>query len=236
MKKALSLILALVLCLSLCACVNPEISAEPTTPSSVEDLYAQLVAYAQEGEYLEAWRLCQRNRDVLAYQDGQAYSDYCDAMRAYEAGGIGYAYNKLKAIPNILNAQQTLDKIDEKIGDIDGYYIADNKQGAYLHIVIRDGMVASEVIGYTAENQNFDYNAEDVYWNQLVLSTYTDGKEFLAIGRYNNLGAKVDKINYVLDFFEGNTELMVTMYESAEYNTLNGLYTKVANIENAETN
>lgn len=231
MKKTISLILALVMCLSLCACGgNSGKSTEPTTPS-VENIYTQLVEYAKNGQYLEAWRLCQRNRDVLTYQDGQAYSDYCDAMRAYEAGGIGFAYNKLKAIPDILDAQKTLDKITERIGSLNGYYIADNGLGSYLHIIIRDGLVASEVIGYNDENQNFDYNAEDVYWQELVLSTYTNGTEFLAIGRYNSIGAKIDKIDYALEFFDDSPELMVTKYEGAEFNTLNGLYTKVAEVE-----
>lgn len=235
MKKVFSLILTLALCLSLCACFG---GAEPTEPAapSIEDVYTQLIEYAKSGQYLEAWRLCQKNRDVLAYQDAQAYSDYCDAMRAYDAGGIGFAYDKLKNIPHILNAQNTIDKIKERVGGLNGYYIADNGRGSYLHLVIRDGLVASQVIGYTAENQTFDYNAEDVYWQELVISTYTTGEEFVAIGRYSSLGTKIDKIDYVLEIFDDSPELMVTKYEGAEFNTLNGVYTKVAELETAQAN
>lgn len=233
MKKVLSLILALVLCLSLCACGG---GAEKQEKPAVEEVYAQLVEYAKTGKYLEAWRLCQTNREVLTHQDGQAYADYCDGMRAYEAGGIGFAYKKLKDIPQILDAQKTLDKINERVGGLNGYYVADNGKGSYLHIVIRDGMVASEIIGYKAEDQTFDYNAEDVYWQELVVSTYTDGREFVAIGRYSSIGAKIDKIDYALEVFEDSPELMVTKYAGAEFDTLNGVYTKVADLEAPETN
>ena len=235
MKKALSLILALVLCFSLCACFG---GAEPTEPAapSVEDVYAQLVEYAKSGQYLEAWRLCQKNRDVLTYQDAQAYADYCEGMRAYDNGGIGFAAKTLKDIPHILDAQATLDKIAQRIGGLNGYYVADNGMGSYLHLVIRDGLVASEVIGYTDENQTFDYNAEDVYWQELVVSTYTTGEEFVAIGRYSYLGAKIDKIDYVLNTFDDTSDIMVIKHESAEWTTLNGLYTKVAELETAQAN
>lgn len=228
MKKKIFLFLALVMCLSLRACGG----GSANTPPSVEDNYAKLVEYATNGQYPEAMSLCQSNSDVLTYKDGQAYFDYCDAMYIYESGGIGFAYNKLKTVPDILNAKSTLDKIAERIGNLNGYYIEDNGLGAYLHMVIRDGLVSFEVIGYSDENQNFDYNAEDVHWWELVCSTYTNGTEFLGIGRYSQYYEEVE-IDYALNIFDDSSEIMVIKFEGSdsEYTIFNGLYTKVAEVE-----
>lgn len=233
MKKALFLILALILCLSICACGSSyETPSVPTLPS-IEDKYDQIVSYCENGQYQDALKLCQQNRNIVSFQDGQSYFDYCDAMCAYQAGGIGYAYNKLKAIPDFLDAQKTLDAIAQRLRNTNGYYTSDNAMGSYLHIVIRDGLVASEIIGYYDENQNFDYNADDTFWQELVLSSYTNGAEFLAIGRYNSLSQEIDTIYYALEFFDNSPELLVTKYVGAEYSTFNGAYTKVSEVDPA---
>ena len=227
MKKVLSLILALALCVGLCACGGSK--TEPTE-ITVESAYAQLVEYAKNGEYLEAWRLTQRVRELEEYQDAQAYIDYCDGMRAYKAGGIGYAYSKLLGVPQVLDAQATIDTLKAQIGSLDGYYVSDNGQGSYLHLVIRNGQVASKVIGYTSEEQSFAYEDSD-FMNDLVFFKSSAGAEILAIGRYSSLGEKLNT-HYAITTFSDSTDLMVLKYadSESEFNTLNGLYKRVADL------
>lgn len=226
MKKVFALLLTFLICVSFAACSDTSEATEPAAPT-VEDLYAQLVSYAAEGEYLEGWRLCQQNQTLTEYEDSQDYLAYCEAMRAYEAGGLGTAYETLSAIPELLNAQDTLDEIQNHIGKLNGYYVADNGSGSYLHIVIRDGKVASEVIGY-GDEQVFAYTDED-FRNELILSNYTTGEEFIAYGRYSSIGAKVT-INYVINTFADTSDIMIIKHEDYEHNTFNGMYTKVADL------
>lgn len=228
MKKLIALMLAAVLCLSIAACGSNSGTTLPkvTEPATVEDLYAELVNYATTGQYLEAWRLTTKNPEVLEYEDAQDYSDYCDAMKAYENGGIGYAYKHLQGVSHILNAQDTLDIIEAKIGGLNGHYVADNGVGSYLHIVIQDGMVAREVIGYHDEEQEFVPTEDDFFYN-LVVSKYDDGTEYLAIGRYSSLGADLNA-DYVIHTFDDTTDLMLINLATNEYNTFNGVYTKIS--------
>ncbi len=231
MKKLIALLLAGMLCLSIAACGSDGPSTLPqiTEPESVEDLYAELVNYATTGQYQEAWQLTTKNPEVLAYEDAQAYNIYCDAMKAYEGGGIGYAYKHLLEVPNILNAQATIEAIEAKIGNLNGHYIADNGMGANLHIVIHNGYIANKVIGYHDEEQTFQYEDSDFFYN-LVVSKYSDGTEFLAIGRYSSLGGDLN-VDYVVHTFDDTTDLLIAAYETNEYSTFNGVYTRVADVK-----
>lgn len=227
MKKLIALLLALLVCISIAACSSEPESTEPTE-LSVEDQYAQLVAFAEEGKYLEGWRICQGNTQLTDHKDAKDYLAYCEAMRAYEAGGLGTALNTLRTIPHLLNAQATIDEILAEIGDLDGYYIADNGSGSYLHIVIRDGKIASDVIGYSDE-QTFAYTDED-FRNELVKSSYTTGETFIGYGRYSSVGAKLT-IDYVINVFDDTTDIMVIKYAEGKFDTMNGLYEKVADLD-----
>ena len=225
MKKLLPMILALILCFTLCSCGGSDEPAE----LSVEDAYAQLTSYAAEGQYLDGWRIVQAVPEVLVYEDGQAYYDYCEAMRAYSNGGVGIAYSTLLNIPDILDAQDTISILDESIGSLNGYYVADNGIGSYLHLVIKNGLAAAKVIGYTDPEQTFAYTDSD-FTHQLVSSAYTDGTEFIALGRYSSLGEKLT-INYAINTFDDSNEIMVIAFEGSEFTTFNGLYSKVAEVE-----
>ena len=229
MRKIFALLLTLVLCISLCACGGS--NSNSVDEMTVEDAYALLVQCATDGLYLEGWRVVQGVPAVVEYEDAQAYYDYCQAMRAYHAGGIGEAYSILLTIPDVLDAQDTLAILSERIGGLNGYYVADNGLGSYLHMVIRDGMVATKIIGYTDEEQNFSYTDDD-FMSSLVASTYSDGSEFLAVGRYSSIGEKVT-VQYVVNTYDDARELMVIKFEEYEYDTFNGLYYKVAELEGA---
>lgn len=230
MKKIIAMCLVLALSVGLAGCagiLSGGSSAVPTQPST-EELYAQLVSYAQAGEYQEAWRLCQRNPSLLQYEDAQKYMNYCDALEAYEVGAMGTAYELLSTCPDILDAQTMIDDIEEKILPLNGYYVADNKKGSYLHLVIRNGKVTNKVIGYTDEVQTFDYENEG-FWYDLVVSTYTTGEEMIAFGLYNSLGAEVD-LSYSIHVEEGSDELMVVKFAGEEFDTFNGIYKKVEDV------
>ncbi len=204
--------------------------AEPEEPEvlGVEDAYMQLLEHSANGEYLEAWRLGVNYPELNEYEDAQSYLDYCAGMRAFEAGGIGEAYNILRTVPHILDAQYALDLIDEKIGFLNGCYVADNGMGAYLHLVIRDGLVASKIIGYFDENQSFDYTDEDFY-KEIVLSNYNDGTQFIAIGNYSSLGEEIT-VNYVINSFDDTSDIMVLAYEGNEFTDFNGMYTRTGDV------
>ena len=220
MKKWIVFILAAVMCLTLTACGQAEEPVEVT----VEDAYAQLVACATEGQYLEGWRVAQSMPEVKQHQDGQAYLDYCQAMRAYEAGGLGEAYELLKDIPSILDAKTVSNEIAERVRSLEGHYVADNGKGSFLHIVIQDGKVATGLVGRTDDDQTFHYTDKD-FTSDIVVSKYTDGTEFFAIGRYSSIGAEVT-VNYVITTFDDSSDLMVLKFEDYEYDTFNGLYSK----------
>ncbi len=225
MKKTLVLLLTLLMCISLVACnFNSSNTPQDTTPTeqSVEEIYNELTKYASEGKYLEGWRIVQFRQDVLEYKDAKAYYDYCEAMRAYNAGAIGEAYNMLKPISQILDAQKTLDDIKKLIGHLDGHYIEDNGRGSYLHLVINEGKVATGSVGYYDEDQSFKYTEDDFRYS-IVTSEYSNGTKFIALGRYSAIGAKIE-INYVMTIEEGSNEIMLIAYETEEYKTFNGLY------------
>lgn len=223
MKKLFALLLALVICLSFAAC-----SSEPKE-LTVEEAYAQLVTYATDGDYLNGWRLAQSTAGLLEYEDAQAYYDYCQGMRAYAGGGFGDAYELLSTVPTILDAQKTLDAINSEIGHLNGYYVCDNKKGAYLHVVIKNGKVASSVIGYSAEEQTFLYEDKDFY-QEIVRSEFTDGTTFYAVGSYTTLGDRKD-IAYGISTFDDTTDIMLIKYETAKFDTFNGVYKRIGDAQ-----
>lgn len=231
MKKLLLILLALTFCISACSCSfllgSGTDSGETPAPSepTVEDLYNQLVEYASNGQYLEAWRVGQLHREVLEYQDAQAYVDYCQAMRAYEAGAIGVAYRDLQKVSNILKAKAVIEQLEATLVALNGYYVEDNGQGSFLHLVIRDGFVASAVIGYNDAEQTFNYTDEDFY-SSIIRSKYTNGTEYLAMGRYSSLGAEIT-VDYVITTFDDTDDIMLVAFEGNQYNTFNGVYEKI---------
>ena len=216
------------LCFSLTACGL--LSAEEPSSSSpevtLEDYYAQLVKYATEGQYLEGWRLYTATTELHGYNDADAYNDYCTAMRSYEAGGIGAAYELLKKNPALLDSQTKITEIESRIAKLNGTYKADNGQGAYLYTVIENGKVMTKVVAYGDDTAEFAYTEDDLT-SELVISKYNDGTEFVAIGRYSSIGAKLT-INYVINTFDDSTDIMIIAFEGAEYTTFNGLYSKIA--------
>ena len=216
MRKVKILICALVLLMgvSLTACGGGEMS--------VEEAYDALVTNATEGNYLEGWQVYQTVPELAEYEDAAAYNDYCVAMRAYEAGGIGYAYGMLKQNPDILDASNTIAALDAEIGVLNGVYKADNGQGSYLYLIIQDGKVGTELIGYY-DSQELVYDESDLY-NTIVKGNYTDGREFYAVGMYSTTGAEITP-NYVMDISGGS--IMMIKYETYEYDTFNGMYTKI---------
>ena len=222
MKKIIPVLLCLLLSLSLVACGGG--TAESETPS-VETTYAQLVEYAENGQYLEGWRIYQTNTDLHGYEDADNYKNYCDAMRAYEVGALGTAYGLLLN-ETVLDAAERLTAIEEKIGFLNGSYKADNGQGSYLHMAIENGKVATQLIGYYDENQEFTYTESDLR-HTIISSTYDDGTEFIGYGLYSSVGAEVE-IDYILMTFEDSSEIMAIAYEGNEYTTFNGLYDKVS--------
>ncbi len=226
MKKTILCLLALLLCLSLVACDTTSNANEPSTEkestSLEENAYNQLVTYASQGKYLEGWRIAQNQPNILNYKDAQAYYDYCQAMRAYTAGGIGRAYGILKNIPQILDAQETVQEISKRIGHFDGHYVEDNGKGSYLHLVINEGRVATGLVSYYDEDQSFKYTDDDFKYT-IVSSKFSNGTEFLAIGNHSIMSNDIT-INYVMYTEEGSTSIMLVAHETEAYKTFNGLY------------
>ncbi len=230
MKKMIAFFSALMVCLLLlvscgtASTTDASKTHEPPTNSetTVEDLYDELVQYASEGKYVEGWRLANSKKDVLAYKDGQAYYDYCQAMQAYTAGGIGKAYGILKSLPDILDAKKTAEEISNRISQFDGYYIADKGNGILIHLVIREGQAAFGIIGANEPNQTFHYTDED-FKDTIVVSEYSDGTEFYAIGDHLSMSEDIT-IGYVMFTETDDPSIMLIAHESSEFTTFNGLY------------
>ncbi len=232
MKHVFILLLALTMCLSLAACDNT-VTAEPsgkepadTAPQIVNDVYRQLVEYAQNGQYADAWRLVMQNPELKEYEDGNEYFEYCRGMRAFETGAMGTAYEILSTVPHILDASKVLFVIEERIHPLNGHYVSDNGKGSYLHLVIKDGKIASGLVGYYDDDQTFSYTEED-FQEELVVSKYTNGTEFIGMGRYySNVSSEIT-VEYVISLFDDTDDIMVLKYEGYDYNTFNGMYEKV---------
>ena len=223
MKKLVALLLTVIMCFSLAACGG---SNESDT-LSVEEAYELLVTSATEGNYLEGWQVYQVQPELAEYEDASVYYNYCVAMRAYEAGGIGFAYDMLKNNGDILNTQDILEEIGKEIGNLNGIYKADNGVGSYLYLVIKDGKVATKTVGYNDDNQDFTYEDSELI-STIVKSTYSDGTPFYAVGRYSTIGAELD-VNYVMDIADDS--IMMIKYETYEYDTFNGLYSKISEVQ-----
>ncbi len=222
MKKFLAVIICTCIVFSFTGCFGKnEKVKEPTA----EDLYQQLVTHTENGEYLEGWRVFEWNHTELAeYKDAEKYKIYCDAMRAYEAGAITEAYNNFM-YTDILKSEEYLQSIENKIFPLNGVYKSDNGQGAYLHIAIEDGKVATGLISYFDENQEFVYEDKDLIY-QIVEQEYSDGEKYLAIGYYSSIGAEVD-VDYAIETFDDSSEILVIAFEENEFKTFNGLYEKI---------
>ena len=228
MKKLFFVFLALVICASTCSCAflfagESVVSEKPAEPTA-EDWYNQLVEYAAAGQYLEGWRIGQLQKEVLEVADAKDYIAYCDAMRAYDAGAIGVAYRDLQKVSNILDAKTVIEQLEAVLSNLNGYYVEDNGMGSFLHLVISDGFVATKVIGYSEEEQVFNYTDEDFY-SSIIRSKYDNGTEYLAIGRYTSLGAKIT-VDYVITTFDDTDDIMLVAFEGNQYNTFNGVYEK----------
>ncbi len=205
-----------------------EQSADPAE-LTVEEVYALLLNYAANGEYDEVGSLPYACPELPEYEDAQQYLSYCEAMEAYAQGGLGYAYSILRTVPHILDAQSAMAAIDEKISSLNGCYVEDNGQGANLHIVIRDGLVASAIIGYYDEVQTFDYTDED-FDSQLYLSHFNDGTEFLGIA-WNSAYTDAEDIKYAISTFDDTSDIMVIAMEGQEFKDFNGLYSRTGDVE-----
>ena len=131
-------------------------------------------------------------------------------------------------MPHILDAQTYLAEMDSLFGSLNGYYVEDNGMGAFLHLVIRDGLVAKKVIGYFEPEKSFNYTDED-FTSQLILSTYTDGTLFFGIGQGGKY-ATAEDINYAISTFDDSSDIMVIAMEGEEFSDFNGLYERVAEV------
>lgn len=192
-----------------------------TTPEA----YQMLVNEATAGNYLNGWRIYQKCPSLSEYQDAKNYYDYCVAMRAYQAGAIGYAYNLLLTVPNTLDANTYLNSISNEIGSLNGVYKEDNGVGSYLYLVIENGRVLMDVVPYSQASSTFTYNMSESY-DTIIKGKYTDGTTYYAVGTYSEIGAKV-KSEYVMNIFKDKNEIMLIRNEGNELSTFNGLYAKV---------
>ena len=217
-KRVISVFLAVLTCLLITGCG----SSEPKKPT-VEESYNALVTYATEGKYIEGWRVYQGTPELAEYEDAKVYNEYCVAMRAYEAGGIGYAYDSLLNIEPVLDTEATIAAIETEIGGLNGIYKADNGAGSYLYLIIENGKVGTELIGYY-DDQELTYEESDLY-SDIVKVTFTDGSQSLAVGRYSTIGAEVEA-NYIM--YPDAEGCMLIKYESYEYDTFAGVYTKIS--------
>lgn len=221
MKKVIALAFAVLICVSLAACSGNS-KNEPAELTN-EDYYLQLTALAEEGKYDDAAKLAYKGTSLKEYKDAADYFNYCEAMKMYENGGIGKAYSMLKTAPEILKTKDTLAEIEAKIGALEGHYVEDNGRGAYLHIYIRDGKVATEV---ESQYEDVEIVVEDEdYIFELVLSEFTTGEKFIGIGNCWSASEKPD-VDYVVHTYEDSTDIMVIAMEGSEYDTFNGLYEK----------
>ena len=216
MKKIFAGVLALVLCLGLCACGGASGAADETTKPSVEALYTQLVEYATNKQYAEAKRLYIGNPELKEYQDAQDYYQYCVVIDGYyQKGRIGYTYRELSKISKVLETEKILSDIQKKLDPLQGEWKEDNGKGSYLYLAIKDGYVATDVVSYYAEDQSFTYT-EDDFLQEIVEHTYTDGTVGLAI-----------KDSYALTYFADDQEIMLIKFADASFDTFNGVYEKI---------
>lgn len=216
MKKSLTLLLVLALCLPLCACFG---ASEPlvneTTPLTVEELYSQLIEYAKNEQYQEAKWLYTRNGELKNYADADDYYQYCVIIDGYYSKGrLGYTYRELSKISSVLDTAAILSEIEQKIQHLEGEWVEDNGRGAYLYLAIKDGYLANEVVAYN-DAEGFVYTDEDFLY-EIVEHTYSDGTVGLAVSE-----------DYSINYFEEDQTLMLIKFAEAEFNTFNGVYEKI---------
>ena len=202
-----------------------EAEAEPEE-LTVEEAYEEIIYCAEEGYYKDAWRISVSYPEVKEYEDAADYLTYCDALRAYNAGALGYAYENLSAVPEVLDAASYLASLDAEIGRLNGVFVEDNGAGAYLYLVIEDGKTFTEVVSYDDYTADYTYDLSQERCDHIVKGSFTTGEAYYAIGRYNYLGEEITE-SYIMTIFEEDGEIMMVAPEGAEFKTFNGLYEKI---------
>ena len=147
-------------------------------------------------------------------------------MRAYDAGGIGFAYERLLTVPEVLDAQSHITNLANELSSLNGVYIEDNGVGAYLYLVIEDGKVFTDVVPYAEYTDAYSYDLSQELCDGIVKGQYDTGEGYYAIGRYRTLGAEVTA-KYIMNIFENGNEIMILAPEGAEFTTFNGLYERI---------
>lgn len=189
------------------------------------ELYSKLVDLASQGKYQEGFDFYNKSNlseNFEGYLDSKKYMFYCQAMMAYENGGLGAAYSMLKKeCSNILDAPEIIMKLNEIIGGFNGIYKT-TKDGLNLYIYIKDGKVSVDLRGTYEDIQL----KEQTYIYSLIEVTYTTGEKTLAIGSV--LWGEVD-IDYV--FIDGYTtdEFTLVAWNGNSNKTYNGIYKKISN-------
>ena len=195
-----------------------------TSEITTEEVYNQMVAYASKDDYNSALAIFNKYPNVSSYKDANSYKTYCNALLKCSIGGIGEAYELLLMVPDLLYAQDYIQTLEMEIGYLNGVYVEDNGRGAYLYMIIEDGKVITDVVGYSDYTGDYTKDIDTTHHTYIVRSKYDNGEIYYGIGHtYSN---SMD-INYTMTIFEGGREILVIRPEGAEYSTFNGLYDKI---------
>ena len=200
-------------------------SAEQNSGVPVKEAYEMLVAAATEGNYSDGCKIYDSNSELITYKDAESYNSYCKAIRAYNAGGIGYAYKLFLTVPDTLSAQEYIDSIQKELSFLTGVFKADNNKGSYLYFISEQGAALTKIIGYSDALGDYSEALSSTV-TTIIKSKFTDGTDFYAIGLYSELNATVT-VDYVIYNYEKDNEVMILSYEGNEYTTFNGVYKRI---------
>ena len=187
-KSALFVMLVGIALFIICPIIAPE-SAEQSGYSQteynaeLESYYNQIVAYATQGYSEEGDKLYKKHSAELQYyKDAINYANYCVGLTAYNAGALKYAHSAFQLAGNVLNSQTYLADIQACYQLTNGTYKADNGQGCYLYIGIKDGEIDNDIFGYYETERVF---SPTFYPYELIRKTADDGTVFYGLGRFN---------------------------------------------------
>ena len=199
-KGALITMLVGVLLFVVCPMIAPEETQTTQTQqieynAELEGYYTQIVAYATQGNSQEGDKLYKQHAAQLQnYKDAINYANYCVGLTAYNAGGLSYALSAFQLAGNVLDSQKYISDIQSQYQLTNGNYKADNGTGSYLYIGIKDGEVASDIIGYYDTGRSF---APTTYTYSLLRFVSDNGAVFYGIGRYVVSEGRCDVSYYI---------------------------------------